>query len=296
MLTTLRKFDQSARSEILASYAKEYLPNPGIGDAPSKLPDDLKQKIKEEIARALRLPQNSPEPKQLILDFLVREMQATLIDAKKVKKIRDRVAQKGALDGPQYELEFSEFFRNQVENLGLGRNTVAAAFSARDSVIEHFLPDDSIEGDEKFTATLLTRVYGGHDPYTLIVWAARDKAKLRVDQAWVAYHSEVDMSAVSDPVGALSSFADVYGCDIQVGNTRGKFILYEKIRLKPNQNSYNALELLQPDCKEQDASFVHRISGGGVVEVAFAFSLNVRKYVVDLTRHGRKISRKLDAP
>lgn len=302
MLATLKKFDPAVRTGILASYVDVLLPNPGVGDETTRpYPNDVYESLQFDICKALRIkPQDLTDEKQKVIAFLSEQIRENVLDSKRIRAVRDRVGQKGALPLPSYEIKFTNAFVETNESLGVKRSFVLAACKDPDSV-EHFVPV-GLSSSETPCPSIITKTFRGTNPFVLLILALREKSVLRVDGAWLIYHSDVDLSGSYEASDVLKRFIDVYGLNIKIWSTHDprlnapseKLVLNEEFRVAPLANNEIKIKLdyiNEPPDTIGDVKFRFEARATSTV-VAYAFAVNITKYEKDLRRHGVTITRK----
>lgn len=306
MLATLKKIEPSARGQLLASYVHDLLPNPGVEteSSPRRYPDSLYQSLRYDIAKALRLgPEDTPENRQKILNFVFEQIRQVTVDTKKIKEVRDRVGQKGDLPLSAYQLKFSDSFSDLSEKMGVSRDMVRAAFKSPDSV-DHLTPKGARPMAAPATS-LITSTFRGDDPFVLLVLAVREKSTLRVDGAWLIYHSDVDLSGSYGATEVLRRFLQIYGLPLTVResnqllvsvNSQDRLILNRSFPVyffgEPNFSvDVHSGDLESGQAGEHDVHFQFE-EGPGVLEIGYVFAVNIVAYIDAMKRHGINVARK----
>jgi hypothetical protein len=302
MLATLKKFDRPARQGILASYVHDLLPDPGV-DAQSKhrrYPEEVYLSLRADIAKALRLgPEDTPEVRHKILNFLSEQIRINLVDTKKIGDVRARVGHKGALPLSDYELKFTKNFVELNETLGVSRSMVRAAFKDPDSV-EHLALDLQI-ADFAPVPSVITKTFRGKNPYVLLIIGMREKAVLSVDGAWIIHHADVDLSGAENAVEVLRRFVEAYGVKCEFWDSQDKLsgkqdsiqklVLNEQFAVRPYVPRHFRVRVIDPPQEvEIDAKFQWSVTVGSL-SIAYAFVLNITAYTKALRMHGVEISR-----
>ncbi|MFJ2988313.1 hypothetical protein ACIPF8_10630 [Collimonas sp. NPDC087041] len=297
MLATLKNFDPVARDGILASYVHALLPNPALEASPkSEFPDDLYKKLREEIGRELRIgPGDSPEIRQKILRFLSDQIRQNIIASKKIGEIRDRVAHKGDLPIGLYQIKYSDNFIKLSESMGVKRTDINAAIKNPDHV-EHLNFIDGIN-DFGTVVTLISKTFRGSDPYVLLLMALREKTSLKIDGAWLIFHSDVDLSGAQTASEVLERFLNTFGTDVKVMNANeqlsaeggeGKLILNKTFPMRPGAPA--GIQTTNPEKTESDIKFCWKQSIS-TLSIVCAFSVDITKYSATLRKHGINITR-----
>lgn len=297
MLATLKKYSPQERAGILASFAEHYLPSPGIDDLSTKaqLDPEVYKAIQAQIYKELSITADQEDKfRRRILDYISNEFKRLALSNDQIADIRGRVGQKGLLTPNQYEIIFGAQFIELNETLGVSRASVSQAISNPDHY-EHLAPEQ-FPPDEENSISLFVKstALKNQTPSTLLVLTAREKARLRVEGAWIVFHDCVDMRGAYSPSELLKRFLAVYGLDIKVGNQRSRFVLYEEMSIPKDGKGQLTLEIVErPKVGAVDARLNYRTSNG-ILIVGIAFAIHVEPYAKDLIKHGIKITRKRD--
>ena len=295
MLAKLRKFDQRTRAGILAGLTQELLPSPGFAEVkvPPNVPSELYATLLGDIRRQLDIPPGDPSPDAMrrMLSFLNTQLREAILDTSQIKKIKERVGDKGILRPDLYTINFSDSFRDLSETMGVQRQR-AKRIVLNSRVVEHLLPEMFGQEDGQ-GKSLFVETTTDPDPHSLLILADRAKDVLTIHQGWLIFHSDVDVSNTKTPVDLLRAFVAQYGVEIMVaGRPEGKFLLYRSFdHIRPN-TQFELLRPHTPPSTPLDSNFSFRHSTvDAKIEVALAFSIDVLKYAADLRKHGIKVTR-----
>src|SRR5262245_20550625 len=204
MLKTLENRDQREKEYLLASLTKSLLPQPGI---PS-LEDEAtvhavaEDQLLHEIQTALKLDPNdqSIQAKTKVFEFLSNEMSKSLQSGERIDQAKTRLGQKGYLPESRYRIEFRDSFR-ETENLDIRRSHVKDTLKIPDQV-QHLRPEISHREDFPAISIYLKspNVRQQAHRFTLLVITERKGDTQIILSAWRVYHSDVDVSEISEPL------------------------------------------------------------------------------------------------
>jgi hypothetical protein len=290
-LSSLKKLPATERDSYIAALIRSFTPSPTDVRDDVELSRDIYQKAEKELLSKLHLTSlEAPHARTAALRFLTGALKQTAVPTSDVRNVRERVGGKGALPLHLYDVAFGQNFVDLNETLGVSKDAVLAVIRSADGV-EHFVPDEVTQSGVDPT-TILVKHFFGADPYTLIVIAMREGAKLRIDRAWKSFFSEVPTEPLAKPVDFLHAFVEVFGVPLRIGDTEAKFVAYEIFPLSPTSGR-NMIEVLNGGQQHRfDARFNYRASAYSLA-VTLAFAIDVECYASSLAKHGVSFSRDL---
>lgn len=297
MTSTLPSLSRQTAEEvegILANLTLALLPNPGIGGGfQSDLTPELRDRLIKEIRISLRLKagDESPKAKARIYDYLAREIERTALARVNINDVKTRLGDRGDLAPPLYKIEFMEAFTDIHERRGVERRDVEHTLKSPDSV-EHLRPDRLGIDTAKATSLYLKEFKNSYRPsntYSLLVFCQRVGYVQRVGQAWMIFHSDVDLTRAQTPLDVLKAFVNEYGFEIKVGDKIGRFFWHERVPVPPGKETM-FLQIARPDPSiDMSVRFEHEPIINNVMQIVYAYGVNYTAYDADLIRHGIKI-------
>lgn len=277
---------------ILASLTLGMLPSPSISEEPT-LPIELRDRIIHEMRVALRLKRddNSPTAKAKIYDYLAKEISRAALGNVDIKEIKSRLGQRGDLAPSLYKVEFSPEFKNEHERKGATRADVELTLRAPDA-FEHVHPAGMGIDDDKATSLYVRQFSNSVKPlntFTLLVSCQRIGYVQRVGQAWLVFHSDVDLSTAKTPSDVLRAFVGKYGLELQVGEKVDKFFWYERVALHSDKKT-DILKFKPTPGVDVSIVFQQGLISMGSAEIVYAFAIHSNAYEADLRKHGIRIA------
>ena len=281
MLEVLKKYSPMDKERLLSRVALALMPDPGIDPEPTL-------NHEEELFRRKILAKfdpSKPHDKARIFELLSKEISNAAFARVKKNEVKARVGQKGLLRADSYNIKLSQSFKKLSMPYGIRQSHVEDALYRPDAV-EHLLPSDFGQPSDQVAFSLYlksTKVQQLRNAFTLIVVSHRVGAVQNVTAAWRIYHSEIDLSHSRRPLDAWKDFAERYGVQITVGSVTAKFVIYEKIPIIGSKTDF-----IKGFLKEEGHFYQHFFlrEKNGFFEVAYAFMLDVKKYISDLLEHG----------
>lgn len=298
MLKTLAGREPLEAQKLLTSATELFLPRPEDKLPSSDVPADTRALIDDLLAEIRRIAKlrpadDSARARTVILSHLSKAMADQTLDNARVNEIKARLGQRGELPATLYRLQFRDSLR-EAEKRGIKRSHIEDVVYARDSMVEHLLPDQIQVGGYP-AVSIYGKTYGetrSRDRFTLLVLTNRANDVQVFDAAWRVYHSDVDVSKVSSLLDLLRAFVGVYGLDISLSDLpRERFIFYKTFQTAPSPKPTKLIQVfadITPMPNFEVSSFF-RYDPNGLMEVAIAFAINLTRYKEDQRRHGVKV-------
>jgi hypothetical protein len=292
MLNTLRKKSKQEIQHILASITSSLLPNPDADQHDSSVTSKLEfEDVIDEIKSTLKINPDdfSDLAKSKIYKFLANEMYQTVLSSSKVKDVRNRVGQKGALKPDLYDIVYLETFNKHAQSLPLDKKEIEKTVRYPNFYNHLFNEDVGAAPVSLFSKVLASKVQG--NTCSMLVMAERMGSIQNIYNAWPIYHSDVDVSKAEDSLDILKAFLEVYGIEIRSkadGNV-SKFFSNLIFRNYSNQEPANFLELELGSKRAYELSILannNPIKQETVIGLTFA--IDIDKYYSDLQTHGVK--------
>lgn len=267
------------RERALASIIQRLLPSPWEG-----VPRGAKfhEELMTELRGKLGLPagDESQSAREQLLDAARAEMAALVLAGPRKEGARARSADRGELP----PLDHLVVFADNVLLRGVKRDEVYDALR-KPTDVTRIRPHPDYRGPSN--TMMVSRVFRGPDPFTLIVQANRDGAQLTIQAAFRVYHSEVPEAAtLSAAIDVLKAFLRKYGVPISIGGGEAKLlheyetVAADKFQVIPGKAVPFA-----------ETSIVLRKNVDQSFEVVWAFSFDAPRYDIDLKRHGIMVQR-----
>jgi hypothetical protein len=305
MLKTIRQFDKKTREGILSDIALE-LGRPSVGERHSleyllleaknkneksspvfevlqgiwNHPNDARLMALGEIYKQLGLnvAEYSNEYQARILRYIGHEIRTLSLDTGRIAAVRKRLGQKGVLAPNAYNIKFAKEFKDVCESFGFTENEMRQGIAAPD-MVQHFIPE--VQDNTEAISLYVKTIPNGKDPYSLLIDTLRKGDEVIVHFALRVYHSDVEVSGISNPTELLKAFTDKFGADISINGEKGKLILYKKINAGESEIKV-----------EYGVNSIVRLSqrkmSNGEAEVSISYGVNTKEYVNSLISHGVK--------
>jgi hypothetical protein len=297
MLKTLAGRQPLEAQKLLTSATELFLPRPEDKLPSSDVPADTRALIDDLLAEIrriakLRTADDSARARTVILSYLSKAMADQTLDNARVNEIKARLGQRGELPATLYRLQFRDSLRG-AEKRGIKRSHIEDVVYARDSMVEHLLPDQIQVGGYP-AVSIYGKTYGetrSRDRFTLLVLTNRANDVQVFDAAWRVYHSDVDVSKVSSLLDLLRAFVGAYGLDISLSDLPREIHLLQDVPDRPSPKPTKLIQVfadITPMPNFEISSFF-RYDPNGLMEVAIAFAINLTRYNEDQRRHGVKV-------
>lgn len=289
MLKSLKEYDHKTVERVLSAYTTALLPSPGVGFQPD-LPVDpaVYESVKEEIHGLLKIaPSDLSKPDRAkVFQFLAREMSEVALARADIKRIKQRIGERGELRPDLYEIQFEEQLDPEI--LGVRPSHVVDAIRHPDSV------------EEVLTDTALGRVIhikthnkmNDRDRFSLFAISRREGHIIEVLSAWRIYHADIGVSKSLRPLELFKAFLETYGLSFRCGSYQGKFLLYDRVEASSGTRMD---EIIKLPPNPRGGKIIVNFDGqkstvARLYALAFVFVLDHSKYVTDLRRRGVQIS------
>ncbi len=296
MISTLPSLRNQSAKEIegiLASLTLDMLPNPGIGGAPSDLTMDVRDRLIQEIriSLGLKMDDKSPAAMSKIYDYLAREMGHAALADVDIKEVKTRLGDKGELAPPLYKIVFTDSYKHSGNRRGVDERAIERTLQSPDSV-EHLRPELLGITSKRATSLYLKQFINNSRPFnshSLLVLCTRIGYVQEVSDAWLIFHSDVDLSKAKTPLDVLKALVAKYGFEIQIGERKASFFWHEWVPIS-RRLPYNEIIRIPT---EPSVNWAITWSPGEMrdnsVELTYAFAINYAAYDADLVRHGIRI-------
>ncbi|MDO8445008.1 MAG: hypothetical protein Q7T53_02715 [Deltaproteobacteria bacterium] len=293
MLNVLKNIESDQAERTLAALVKHLTPQPTEGDVGEVPLHPLEATLLDEIRQRAKVSAGdlSQEAKAKLLEIIVKEISQPVLGSTRAIEAKARLGMRGDLRPDLYQIKFGDSFKED-EKRGVRRSHVEETIHHPDKV-EHLLPNRFTDA-EMPSLSLYAKTMGKHasnDIFTLIVQTQRQADKQLVSSVWRVYHSDVDLSHASSPLGVLKAFVSVYAMDFYIGDkTPRHFLLYDTFNLPHSGHPFKMIEVHNPGNDNFVSSFMFRISPLAVAEVAIAYVINTTRYIRDLRKHNVQIA------
>jgi hypothetical protein len=301
MLNGLNDIDSRVAQGILANLALEMMPDPGVEterrtNAVSQYAG-LREQLLNELRIRLRLKKNDASPRAMgkLYAALAEEMKRLSLQGEDLNKVKARLGQQGSLSPSEYQVKFSQAFRETAEPCGISESTAESVVRKPDSY-EHFKPEH-FGFDPNSAMSLFLKVQketSYSERYIILVFASRKGYVQEVESAWRVYPSDVDLSQARSPKDVLSAFVDVFGAAFTLGEKTGKLFINESLPVKHGEAGKTYFEVFKPVDASVELGFFF---GTGkfnkqsqLAEAVISFAIDYTKYAESLNRHGVKVN------
>jgi len=281
VLETLQNITPEYKERVLSRVALSLMPNPGI--EPEQTTAAHEELIYRDVLREIQ--HWDPKKTNQLFGMLSKEISSAALSDVNQNDVKARLGHKGLLSSSYYKIELSQSFRKATIPFGIRPSHVERAVRSPDAV-EHLLPSEFDQPIDQSAFSLFLKTPEAQDQrnaYSLLIISKRENAVQKVARAWQVFHSDVDLSGTHGPLDVWRAFAEKYGFLIKVGDISGKFIIYKKMPFHGNQ--INVVKALVGNQRRFIHTFLMR-TGNGFLEIAYAFMLDVDKYISDLHEHG----------
>jgi hypothetical protein len=288
MLQALQNYDQSEAEQILSRMVLTLLPNPGISESlTTPEEEEIRKKIFAEIVP-------SGKPLQQALERLSREISELALSNADTREIKGRLGQKGLLPTESYRIGFGPYLKGNSEIFGIRNSHINDAIKWPD-LSQHLFPEMFVDSPHLEAFSLFVKTHIAREPadtFSLLVFASRLKAHLEVIDAWLVYHSEVNLSHATTPLDVLQAFTEKYGKPIPKVSLDGvsqKFVLYTRFFLSDYVIANPPYHFFgthgRPGHSKDERRYWVAHLEANTLDIAFAFVLNIVQYQRDLEKH-----------
>ncbi len=295
MLETLKNYNSQVIQQTLADVSTFFLPSTAEQEAQalSRVSIELKQKVISEIRGNLGLQADDNSPKALnrIHRLLLSEMTKSVLSDADEAEIRERLGQKGDLSPNLYQVKFSDASSYFIKT-GISR-VVAESVVKNPDYFQHLHPDENGLNPENSTSLFTKMFIGGEiqNNHTLIVVAQRQGFVQLIQEAWILYHVDVDITQAKTPLDMLKLFVQKYGENMMVAGKEGSFFWEEKIPIVFGKPS-DIMRIPNTDKHNDWIACTQIKENDGFVEIGHAYSINLTKYKADLRKHNFRKNKK----
>jgi hypothetical protein len=287
MLQTLKSYSPQEAALILASVAWHLVPEELTEPTTylNTIDDNMRRRVLDEVYQKLGLSQEDKTEKSQarILDYIGKELSRAALAGSDLQEIRNRVGQQGNLRPALYKVILTGKEEKAFHKYGISRTQIKTSVNNADD-FQHLLP--SLFGPVSSDVSLFVRSYPNEDdPFSILVQALRDGAKLIVQHAFKIYHSDLDFDKEQEPLDLLLKFVDKYGLRITVGDETGKFVMYKSVPHYGSPISGNFFDFNADDEPTAFRSGFHIKATENTIEIAVGYVINETKYLGDLEKH-----------
>lgn len=287
MLQTLKSYSPQEASVILASVIWHLLPEELIEPTTylTTIDDDVRRRVLGEVYQKLRVSHEDKTEKSQarVLTYIGKEMSRAALAGSDLQEIKNRVGQQGNLRPAAYKVILTSKEEKAFQKYGLSRAQIKTSVNNADD-FQHLLPD--LFGPVSNDVSLFVKSFPNEDdPFSLLVQALRDGAKLNVQHAFKIYHSDLDFDTRQEPLDLLLAFVDKYGLRITVGDETGKFVMYKTVPHHGSPISSNFFNFHADDEPTAFRSGFHIKLTENTIEIAVGYVINETKYLSDLEKH-----------
>ena len=288
MLQTLKSYSPQEAAVILASVTRHLLPEELTEPTThlTAVDDNMRRRVLGEIYQKLGVSHEDKTQKSQarVLNFIGKEMSRAALAESDLREIENRVGQQGNLRPDAYKVVLTSKEEKAFHKYGISRAQIKTSVNNADD-FQHLLP--GLFGPISNDISLFVKSYPNEDdPFTILVQALREGAKLTVQHAFKIYHSDLYFDKRQEPLDLLLAFVDKYGLRITVGDETGKFVMYKRVLHQGSPLRTKFFNFHADD--EQPTAYrsgFHVKFTENTTEVAIGYVINETKYLTDLKKH-----------
>lgn len=225
-----------------------------------------------------------------VLKVLSSELSQLIVTPETNRNAKDRLGESGDLSPNLYSLEFGENFKEVFAKFGIRRRHVEDVVFSPDS-FEHFSPGDEFK--EKVYISLYSKVIevDGQSDFSIVVQTVRNKSTQRIDAVWKVCHDLLGVSRSSSSETLFKAFIEHYGVDINIfGEDVGKLLFYKQFNLSKSVGLNDFVKFNRRGRACYLSQYIRVSNGGGMMDVALAYIIDLTLYKKDLLFMGQHVS------